>query len=183
MNLIITWVKERVWQSLSLRKSSVSDRCNGFPSSISKQPKIDDKCLLASGQGLRGDILVGVVWPFQQPVLWAYLLVNSSKLMLFLDLILLQLPMSEVTNVFKKIGNSPIKSEEVKPNCIKVLLEIDESIKKLWIDSSKYWFRSEREVCHWNMFGGWFIVKQESLTWVGSPLLYHISWEGSQKVV
>ena len=39
INFIITWVAVFAWQSLYLRKSSVTDRWKGFPSSISKRPK------------------------------------------------------------------------------------------------------------------------------------------------
>ena len=45
--------------------------------------------------------------------------------------------MSEVANVFNDFGNSLRESEEGKPNCMKVLLEIDDSVTKYCINSLK----------------------------------------------
>ena len=55
--------------------------------------------------------------------------------------------MSEVANTLDDFFNFPSESEEGKPNCMKVLLKIDELITKSWIDSLKDIFGSERERC------------------------------------
>ena len=74
--------------------------------------------------------------------------------------------MSEVANFFNNLENFPRKSEDGKLKCVKVLLEIDESVTKYWVDSSKDGFRSERESFCYNVFMGWFIVRQEGIVCV-----------------